>query len=115
MRGRSIAYQVGSIPNDTGTTSATPANAARSGASIHSALGQMATRLREKTCRSRVRTKGRRRSEEHTSELQSLMRTSYAVFCLNKKKNKYNQPRIGRENFREQTTTRNQNDILCMT
>src|SRR3546814_7761620 len=29
----------------------------------------------------------RRRSEEHTSELQSLMRISYAVFCL-KKKNK---------------------------
>src|SRR3546814_9095646 len=27
----------------------------------------------------------RRRSEEHTSELQSLMRISYAVFCLNKK------------------------------
>src|SRR3546814_7199343 len=30
-----------------------------------------------------------RRSEEHTSELQSLMRISYAVFCL-KKKNKHN-------------------------
>src|SRR3546814_4380283 len=29
---------------------------------------------------------GRNRSEEHTSELQSLMRTSYAVFCLNKNK-----------------------------
>src|SRR3546814_3033840 len=28
----------------------------------------------------------RERSEEHTSELQSLMRTSYAVFCLQKKK-----------------------------
>src|SRR3546814_6272167 len=28
------------------------------------------------------------RSEEHTSELQSLMRTSYAVFCLKKKKQK---------------------------
>src|SRR3546814_3908719 len=28
----------------------------------------------------------RRRSEEHTSELQSLMRISYAVFCLKKKK-----------------------------
>src|SRR3546814_968045 len=28
------------------------------------------------------------RSEEHTSELQSLMRISYAVFCLNKKKRK---------------------------
>src|SRR3546814_4428723 len=30
------------------------------------------------------------RSEEHTSELQSLMRISYAVFCLKKKKNKTN-------------------------
>src|SRR3546814_5402970 len=30
------------------------------------------------------------RSEEHTSELQSLMRISYAVFCLKKKKEKYN-------------------------
>src|SRR3546814_4499206 len=30
-----------------------------------------------------------RRSEEHTSELQSLMRISYAVFCLKKKKYKY--------------------------
>src|SRR3546814_12454039 len=29
-----------------------------------------------------------RRSEEHTSELQSLMRISYAVFCLKKKKSK---------------------------
>src|SRR3546814_2867037 len=31
------------------------------------------------------------RSEEHTSELQSLMRISYAVFCLKKKKNKTKQ------------------------
>src|SRR3546814_9301342 len=30
---------------------------------------------------------GMSRSEEHTSELQSLMRISYAVFCLKKKKN----------------------------
>src|SRR3546814_377342 len=30
----------------------------------------------------RQETPGRTRSEEHTSELQSLMRTSYAVFCL---------------------------------
>src|SRR3546814_9760654 len=35
---------------------------------------------------SRVRHLVRHRSEEHTSELQSLMRNSYAVFCLNKKK-----------------------------
>src|SRR3546814_1587813 len=36
----------------------------------------------------RARSRGRRRgrSEEHTSELQSLMRISYAVFCLKKKK-----------------------------
>src|SRR3546814_5943646 len=31
----------------------------------------------------------RPRSEEHTSELQSLMRISYAVFCLKKKKTKH--------------------------
>src|SRR3546814_6293984 len=37
----------------------------------------------------RVLRRGRRRrSEEHTSELQSLMRISYAVFCLKKKKQK---------------------------
>src|SRR3546814_8574160 len=36
------------------------------------------------------------RSEEHTSELQSLMRTSYAVFCLKKKKD---------QTERERTTT----------
>src|SRR3546814_3150052 len=34
-----------------------------------------------------------KRSEEHTSELQSLMRISYAVFCLKKKKNKANYQR----------------------
>src|SRR3546814_3103731 len=34
-------------------------------------------------CRDR---RHRKRSEEHTSELQSLMRISYAVFCLKKKK-----------------------------
>src|SRR3546814_10071686 len=38
--------------------------------------------------RRRARTSGR--SEEHTSELQSLMRISYAVFCLKKKTNTHN-------------------------
>src|SRR3546814_7879199 len=38
-----------------------------------------------------VQSCGRReRSEEHTSELQSLMRNSYAVFCLKKKNKKQN-------------------------
>src|SRR3546814_2672605 len=36
--------------------------------------------------RPRRSEKKRKRSEEHTSELQSLMRISYAVFCLKKKK-----------------------------
>src|SRR3546814_8145168 len=39
----------------------------------------------------------RRRSEEHTSELQSLMRISYAVFCL-KKKNKHTKPKTNNHN-----------------
>src|SRR3546814_8639981 len=34
------------------------------------------------------------RSEEHTSELQSLMRISYAVFCLNKKQEKHHKPHL---------------------
>src|SRR3546814_5914484 len=37
------------------------------------------------------RMDGSGRSEEHTSELQSLMRISYAVFCLKKKNNKKQQ------------------------
>src|SRR3546814_10708493 len=40
--------------------------------SVHSGRGPVLRRIRE-------------RSEEHTSELQSLMRISYAVFCLKKK------------------------------
>src|SRR3546814_6340640 len=35
-----------------------------------------------------VQARGGKRSEEHTSEIQSLMRISYAVFCLKKKTNK---------------------------
>src|SRR3546814_5205252 len=42
------------------------------------------------------------RSEEHTSELQSLMRISYAVFCLKKKKNKTN-TKVRREQPKIQT------------
>src|SRR3546814_1845906 len=42
------------------------------------------------------------RSEEHTSELQSLMRISYAVFCLKKKKNTHN---ISSRHFSNQDAT----------
>src|SRR3546814_4619649 len=41
-------------------------------------------RLQPACCSGRAK-----RSEEHTSELQSLMRNSYAVFCLKKKKNEH--------------------------
>src|SRR3546814_3578028 len=46
-------------------------------------LDGMADRRQRRRCQVR-----RDRSEEHTSELQSLMRISYAVFCLKKKKQK---------------------------
>src|SRR3546814_8242899 len=45
----------------------------------------------ELLAQAQARAEALARSEEHTSELQSLMRTSYAVFCFKKKKqNKYN-------------------------
>src|SRR3546814_7003816 len=48
--------------------------------SVWSVLTMGGGGLQDETCRGR----GARRSEEHTSELQSLMRISYAVFCLKK-------------------------------
>src|SRR3546814_6228520 len=45
------------------------------------------------------------RSEEHTSELQSLMRNSYAVFCLKKKKTANNKQK------QQHTTTKNKKII----
>src|SRR3546814_7183140 len=39
----------------------------------------------------REAARGKQRSEEHTSELQSLMRISYAVFCLKKQRTKKRQ------------------------
>src|SRR3546814_9449722 len=48
---------------------------------------RMPSERAKRTTSSTVRKKGAR-SEEHTSELQSLMRSSYAVFCLKKKKTK---------------------------
>src|SRR3546814_1224852 len=46
--------------------------------------GELAERVSPALCAQ----PGATRSEEHTSELQSLMRISYAVFCLKNKKNK---------------------------
>src|SRR3546814_3625792 len=49
------------------------------------------------------RRERRARSEEHTSELQSLMRISYAVFCLKKKKKQENTPH-NTEDIKQDTT-----------
>src|SRR3546814_7421553 len=64
------------------------------GASRDGAIGRLlcAVAALERSCRCRqwqadgAPYRQSRRSEEHTSELQSLMRISYAVFCLKKKK-----------------------------
>src|SRR3546814_9097604 len=50
------------------------------------ALDDRALPFAKDTLESGIATAKWLRSEEHTSELQSLMRISYAVFCLNKKK-----------------------------
>src|SRR3546814_8409857 len=57
-------------------------------------------------CRSRVIPKTRKRSEEHTSELQSLMHISYAVFCLKKKKKTKQNNNV----IRQITTHKNDNN-----
>src|SRR3546814_6191264 len=66
------------------------ADRADTGTHCGSAHGQMAAghHLDGGGGRSRARDLWRDRSEEHTSELRSLMRNSYAVFCLKKKTKK---------------------------
>src|SRR3546814_8796567 len=55
------------------------------------------------------------RSEEHTSELQSLMRISYAVFCLNKKKdNNYKETMQLRINSTNTKNHRNQYNAIYL-
>src|SRR3546814_10752729 len=50
------------------------------------------------------------RSEEHTSELQSLMRISYAVFCLKKKKTQ--KQRHSKQQARSNKTTTEKNETI---
>src|SRR3546814_4245610 len=55
----------------------------------------------QSACGSRASPRCRaKRSEEHTSELQSLMRISYAVFCLKKKTNRIRQEIIQLSKYR---------------
>src|SRR3546814_2583395 len=51
-----------------------------------------------------VRRRHALRSEEHTSELQSLMRISYAVFCLEKKKQNHTNQQCNQPEYTEKRT-----------
>src|SRR3546814_5271058 len=57
-------------------------------------LGTLLEELGKKGEPAKEPLRERNRSEEHTSELQSLMRISYAVFCLKKKKTKRDNHKI---------------------
>src|SRR3546814_3206239 len=74
------------------TTLFRSADQGRSGAQRRTVRRDRRARLRDPLFGARRAARAARgqdqRSEEHTSELQSLMRISYAVFCLKKKKNK---------------------------
>src|SRR3546814_13213607 len=56
----------------------------RASGTMRKACGNRSSTLKDSEARKHRSRRGRRRSEEHTSELQSLMRISYAVFCLKK-------------------------------
>src|SRR3546814_2442133 len=71
----------------------------RGAAGAHQARDSQHNSSGELTCSS-----PRQRSEEHTSELQSLMRISYAVFCLKKKKKREY------KNSKHSSNNHNQND-----
>src|SRR3546814_1117494 len=70
-----------------GLSARPPDRRAAGGSHRHAALGPGRGHLLDlRRARAAPRPGRRDRSEEHTSELQSLMRISYAVFCLKKKK-----------------------------
>src|SRR3546814_8117280 len=62
-----------------------PVAAGRAGAQMRERLGKSGSFIDFQQQIGDPRGRELLRSEEHTSELQSLMRTSYAVFCLKKK------------------------------
>src|SRR3546814_2838835 len=77
------------VPATADDRPASPRNAIQGNLRSPAALPPEPTDIRPSGCcerRSHDRDGGTHRSEEHTSELQSLMRISYAVFCLKKKK-----------------------------
>src|SRR3546814_10315731 len=82
------------------------------------ALNQQAQQLLPVYQQARANGHAPNRSEEHTSELQSLMRISYAVFCLKKKNNKNirrNYTNKQNQNPTQQVTNNNNNQTYIDT
>src|SRR3546814_3117480 len=91
--GRRASSRQGAQRDDRGSGGLSAACQTTAGARAH--RRQHRRRARRLSAR-HYRTGGR--SEEHTSELQSLMRISYAVFCLKKKKKTTNKKHMISEN-----------------
>src|SRR3546814_8726888 len=94
-RFRSVASAGGSVPSGSTWGAGAAVNAAagwvgRGGAALPASAGGIRA--------GGVDSSTGARSEEHTSELQSLMRISYAVFCLKKKKKKSTQDTTNKNN-----------------
>src|SRR3546814_4880721 len=85
----------GTTGGSTGATRSSSSSSAGSGATSARATATAPSTGRNSTA---SKMNGPTRSEEHTSELQSLMRSSYAVFCLKKKQN------TNRTNLQRNTT-----------
>src|SRR3546814_9021693 len=80
------------IPSTLATVSCDPIHTSWKPVALMSRHTPLTTALQKNAnCSDESGCKWGGRSEEHTSELQSLMRISYAVFCLKKKNNKQTQ------------------------
>src|SRR3546814_5811531 len=102
-RGRQLRGSVRQVERDTGGEVLRAERVPQDGRSVNR-IKVITPEGRVRVYREDVRGSGTRdkdqRSEEHTSELQSLMRISYAVFCLEKKKKQT------RQNYATQGITR---------
>src|SRR3546814_7503404 len=92
-------FRASAASENFGAACAAPASESSQGKSARSSQAKLRMTPRQRPCAAlsarnaaRKRIAASPRSEEHTSELQSLMRNSYAVFCLKQKKSGYQKP-----------------------
>src|SRR3546814_3484731 len=84
-RGVAVLLVTGQCPDDAGEIALACLNKPHSPAALIGALRAIETMICKNKAPRKVAGLQTYRSEEHTSELQSLMRISYAVFCLQNK------------------------------